>query len=78
MEGRAAGGTLQACARGSMEVWRYGVLEARCRCADVEYRGIEARCRRADTRAWMYGDLEVWRRVADVEKWRYRGMDRWR
>ena len=47
-----------------MEIWRYGVLEACCRCSDVEvWRSgdLEASCGRSDA--------EVWR----MELWSYRG-----
>ena len=36
MELRSSGGALQVCRLGIEEVWRYGVLEARCWRADVE------------------------------------------
>ncbi len=37
---------------------RYGALEARCRCSDVEVRRygiLETRCRRADVEVWSSG-----------------------
>ena len=53
----------------------YGVLEARCRRADVEAEvyspgGVEARCRRMYVEGWKYGALEACSRRSDMTVWR--------
>ena len=76
MEVWSGAGTLQACRRGSIEVRRYGVLEARCRCSDVEAwsSGALEACRkrkRVAVEAWTYGALKLLKRATGVATWRY-------
>jgi len=75
MEVRSSGGVPQACRHGGMglwrprcrpaniEVWKYGALEARCKCIDVE-----------TWRLWSAGDLEPGCRRADEEAWSSGGV----
>jgi len=74
----------------SVVTWRYGCLEARCRCSDVEAWRLELRRRAADLRdveAWRYGVLEArcsradvdvfkecWRCAAGMKMCRHRGV----
>ena len=54
----SSGDALRACIHKDI---RYGTLEARCKCSDVE--------------VWRFGALGVWRRAASVATWKYGGME---
>jgi len=68
----------------SVATWRYGCLEARCRCSDVEAWRLEL-WRRAeglrDVEVFASRDMELWRRAAGVGTCRtcrtHRGMELW-
>ncbi len=54
-----------------MEAWRYGLLELYRRDAGVAACGVlEERCRYADVEVSMYGALEASCRCSGVEVWR--------
>ncbi len=78
---------------GGGEVWIAGVLEARCRCSNVEvwrycrYRGVESCCRHSDPELWMHGtrkrhcwrgDMEVWSARDALQACRHGDMEIWR
>jgi len=70
MEVLSSGGELRECGRGGMKARRYGVLEARCLCTEVEawkHGGLEARSECIDVNASRDGSLEAYYRCYDME-----------